>query len=56
MDGMPGRYKTAEQGKIYGTGDRADRILFNTVEGRRLGRPRSVGRIQPGLSEGIPAL
>ena len=42
--------------QIHGTGDRADRILFNTVEGRRLGRPRSVGRIQPGLSEGIPAL
>ena len=31
--------------QIHGTGDRADRILFNTVEGRRLGRPRSMGRI-----------
>jgi len=39
MVGMSGRHKTAEQGKIFCAGDRADRILFNTVEGRKLGRP-----------------
>ena len=53
---MAGRHKTTEQDQIHGTGDRADRILLDTVKGRRLGRPRSMSRISSGLSEGIPAL
>lgn len=49
---------TRQQSKVRYTvqGGRADCILFDIVEGRRLGRPRSVGRIQPGLSEGISPL
>lgn len=49
---------TRQQSKVRYTvqGGRADCILFDIVEGRRLGRPRSLGRISLGLSERVPAL